>query len=102
MNRDRADTCPTGYYCPETTGADLMPCPAGTYNPITGIHNITQCTQCDGGSYCNVPALSAVAGNCSDGFYCSWGMLLKKTKSNYSAILIIVFERESEDILMKW
>ena len=75
VNRDRVDACPTGYYCPETTGADLMPCPAGTYNPITGIHNITQCTQCDGGSYCNVPALSAVAGNCSDGFYCIWGML---------------------------
>lgn len=59
------------------TGADLQPCPAGTYNPVSGLANVSQCTQCDGGKYCQVPGLSAVSGNCNPGFFCTSGQFLK-------------------------
>ena len=74
VNRDSADPCPTGYYCPQNTGADLQPCPSGTYNPVTGLRNESECTQCDGGAYCETLALSAPTGNCSGGYYCASGM----------------------------
>lgn len=48
VNRDRADVCRQGYYCPEGTGADLQPCPTGTFGNTTGLNNETQCTPCTG------------------------------------------------------
>ena len=47
-----ADECPAGYYCPEGT-ADPIPCPEGTYSPTVGLHEVYQCLNCTGGSYCN-------------------------------------------------
>ena len=75
-NRDQADPCLPGYYCPYKTGADLQPCPTGTYNPSYGMHNVTQCTQCDGGKFCVTPGLSAVSGDCASGYYCRTGIVL--------------------------
>lgn len=72
-NRDRADPCLAGYFCPYKTGADLQPCPAGTYNPVEGMSSVGQCTQCDGGRFCQTPALSAVSGECAAGYYCRLG-----------------------------
>ena len=74
-NRDRADLCPTGFYCPPLTGTDMEPCPTGTYNPITGLRNESECTQCDGGAYCLTQGLSSPTGNCSAGYYCTSGKL---------------------------
>ena len=71
--RDRAVLCPVGHYCPESTGVDWQPCPAGTYNPQTGLRNVTECTQCDGGRYCLTPGRSAVSGNCTAGYFCRTG-----------------------------
>ena len=73
-SRVRADSCLPGYYCPAGTGANLQPCPVGTYNPAWGIRDISECTQCDGGSYCDVPGQSSTAGNCSAGYYCTSGV----------------------------
>lgn len=75
VNRDRADPCSPGYYCPYQTGANLQPCPAGTYNPVYGLSNVSQCVQCDGGKYCLTDGLSAVSGDCQAGYYCTSGML---------------------------
>jgi hypothetical protein len=72
-NRDNAEQCPAGYFCPEGTGADIQPCPAGTYSPVLGLIRQSQCTQCDGGKYCQIPGLSEVSGNCSAGYYCESG-----------------------------
>lgn len=71
--RDRAELCPTGYYCPSGTGIDTQPCPAGTYGPTTGLRNVTECTQCDGGRYCASQGLSATSGQCTQGYYCTSG-----------------------------
>ena len=48
VNRDRADPCLKGYYCPEGTGADLQPCPTGTFGNTTGLGNEGECTNCTG------------------------------------------------------
>lgn len=68
VNRDRADVCLQGYYCPEGTGADLQPCPTGTFGNTTGLINETQCTPCTGNNtelwkiinlqYCNYCGLN--------------------------------------------
>ena len=73
-NRDRADQCEPGFYCPEGTGADLQPCPAGTYNPSYGMGKESDCTQCEGGQFCLLPGQSAITGNCSAGYYCTSGV----------------------------
>ena len=81
VNRNSADLCPPGYYCPYQTGADLQQCPAGTFNPGYGISNVSQCTPCTGGKYCQTPGLSAVTGDCTAGYYCTSG---KEILNKYS------------------
>ena len=86
MNRDRADPCPPGYYCPAKTGADLQLCPSGTYNPILGLYEESQCVQCDGGSYCKDPGQSAITGNCSAGYYCQVGVNMAEPTGNHTGV----------------
>ena len=49
----------------------MTPCPIGTYNPSTGKSSLSQCTDCDAGSYCNKPGLIAPSGFCLDGYICT-------------------------------
>lgn len=76
VNRDRADPCLPGHYCPAKTGADLQLCPTGTYNPIYRLYDVSQCIQCDGGKYCQTAGLDQVTGNCSAGYYCQSGEII--------------------------
>lgn len=39
----------SGYYCP--TG-DVIPCPNGTYNNLTGMSLESHCVDCSTGKYC--------------------------------------------------
>ena len=48
VNRDRADPCREGYYCPEGTGANLQPCPLGDFANTTGLGREDQCMRCLG------------------------------------------------------
>ena len=50
----------------------------GTFGAVDGLYSESDCSQCSGGSYCDVPGLSAPAGSCEEGFYCSHG-LFKRT-----------------------
>lgn len=79
--------CPTGSYCPytATTGTvNQVSCPLGTFNQFTKQTLLTDCQDCTPGSYCNQLGLSAVAGTCSQGYYC-------KTKSTLQ-------QPETEDV----
>ena len=40
--------CPEGFVCPEGTGRDLVACLPGTYSPVMGLSNTSECLQCDG------------------------------------------------------
>ncbi|XP_034024625.1 multiple epidermal growth factor-like domains protein 6 [Thalassophryne amazonica] len=72
----RADQtlCPVGFFCPRGTPVPL-PCPAGTFNPLTGNAHQDNCTTCPRGYYCQgegtvQPAL------CPAGYYCPPGLIL--------------------------
>jgi hypothetical protein len=66
--------CRAGYYCPDgTQTAGQHPCPIGTYSNSTGLHDVSQCTQCDPGYYCDTANMLTPAGKCLAGFYCILG-----------------------------
>ncbi|EDO40914.1 predicted protein, partial [Nematostella vectensis] len=64
-----ADVCPAGSFCGEGT-FNPAPCPAGTFSNLTGLHNESQCTDCTGGFYCELPGKTEVSGPCQKGHYC--------------------------------
>jgi len=43
-----AEPCPAGHYCPTGTGADILPCPIGTYANVTGLSREADCVPCPG------------------------------------------------------
>ena len=67
------EPCPMGYYCPEGTGHIWQSCPAGTFSAATGLANVTQCTQCLGGFYCETTNQTTTSGPCDPGYFCRIG-----------------------------
>lgn len=65
--------CPQGYFCPTGTGNVTEMCPAGTYGGSVKLAAESDCTQCTGGSYCDIPGLTAVVGGCDAGYFCTSG-----------------------------
>jgi hypothetical protein len=59
-------SCPTGYYCPVDTTIPF-PCPAGTYNNLTGQNDAADCLVCPVGQYC--PIISTLPADCAAGSY---------------------------------
>ncbi|KAK2153849.1 hypothetical protein LSH36_283g03025, partial [Paralvinella palmiformis] len=78
-------SCPEGHYCPVRTD-NPHPCPAGTYSNITNLAELTQCTNCPGGYYCETPGLSEPTGLCGEGYYCPEGSQEKEPASTYCPI----------------
>jgi hypothetical protein len=62
--------CPPGKYCPLGTDNPYR-CPAGTFSPAYGNINVTQCTPCTTGNYCEFDGLTEVTGPCDAGYYCT-------------------------------
>lgn len=56
--------CPVGNYCPVGSGAPT-PCPRGTYTNTEGLANVTQCTSCDPGKYCNDTGTHDILSTCN-------------------------------------
>ena len=70
------EVCPTGHYCPaHTEYSTQYPCPSGTYNNLTSLHRVSQCTLCEPGMYCGDEGLAFPSGPCSPGFYCILGAI---------------------------
>lgn len=46
----------------------------GTYGPGVGLTDESECTQCDGGHYCDSPGMSSVGPECYEGYYCREGV----------------------------
>ena len=66
--------CRKGYYCPR---GDInpypVPCPTGTYSENTGLKQVSECTACTAGWYCNQEGLTAPEATCPGGYYCPRG-----------------------------
>ena len=67
---DTPTNCPVAHYC--ITGTiEPTQCPAGTYDNTGNLEAKDQCTDCDGGKYCDEPGLTGPKGVCEAGFFCS-------------------------------
>jgi hypothetical protein len=75
-----ASPCGIGKYCPAGSHQETN-CPQGTYNPNTKRGALTDCIDCDPGSYCDTAGISAVTGLCTAGYYCT----LRSTVANPSS-----------------
>lgn len=60
--------CPAGSYCPLAAIVPL-PCPPGTWSPVSGLASPSQCLSCPAGSYC-VGGGTVIDGPCAPGHYC--------------------------------
>ncbi|CAB1347527.1 unnamed protein product, partial [Coregonus sp. 'balchen'] len=58
--------CPAGFYCPEGI-RDPMPCQPGTFNPLEGQDEATDCRECYPGKACTQVALKAPDVDCMQG-----------------------------------
>ena len=74
--------CPVGAHCPEKSELPTL-CLPGTYRATTGATQIGDCTLCDAGKYCKSAGLSAVEGECSEGWYCLIGSTDSKPDNDW-------------------
>ena len=77
-----ADPCLLGHYCLEGTGYNTLPCPSGTFGSRMGLSDITQCTNCTAGSYCQGTGLINPTGPCDPGYWCFSGVDKKTPTSS--------------------
>ena len=70
--------CPHGHYCP---AASVTPykCPEGTYSNSTKLFQRSECTLCQGGSFCSEVGLNQPNGFCEEGYYCPEGSNSSRT-----------------------
>nr|DBA16528.1 TPA: hypothetical protein GDO54_003912 [Pyxicephalus adspersus] len=74
--------CPAGHFCPAGS-QHPAPCPAGSFQPLTGMSSPDSCLACPPGKFCKGEALSSISGFyqdlegessckiCPTGFYCN-------------------------------
>ncbi|XP_075695379.1 uncharacterized protein LOC142661742 isoform X3 [Rhinoderma darwinii] len=61
--------CPAGFYCHQGSSYP-QPCPEGTYSPRDEISTEAECHPCEAGKFCSGVGLTAISGDCQEGFYC--------------------------------
>ena len=64
--------CRKGYYCPLGTP---IPCPAGTFGNRTGLKELSMCTDCPPGRFCDQTGQTKSQGPCTAGWYCQGGAI---------------------------
>jgi hypothetical protein len=64
---DKAYPCPLGYYCSEGTSSPVL-CPLGTFTNTTAAKQLSECTICQPGKYCNYD--SRIPQGCPRGYFC--------------------------------
>eukprot|EP00347_Sterkiella_histriomuscorum_P016022 403354791 len=69
---DGGGICPQGFYCPEASITPL-PCPISTYSQNQGNIDVSDCSPCPAGLYCDSTGMSSPSGQCDAGYYCPQG-----------------------------
>ena len=69
-------SCPQGYFCPEGASVPTA-CPDGTYGAQSNFTDISNCTACAPGYYCDAASTTSVQHVCPPGFYCPFGVKLE-------------------------
>ena len=52
--------CPEGFFCPNGTGHNWQPCPAGTFSNTTGLALADHCIPCLPGAFCQGECIGQV------------------------------------------
>ena len=65
--------CPQGHYCPPVSTVPI-PCPLGTFSNRSGLTEVSECSLCSSGFYCDGITLTSISGECSGGYYCPGGV----------------------------
>ena len=70
--------CPQGFYCHkgDANGGEKQACPSGTYGAREGLKDLSECSKCLTGHFCEESALKNVSGLCNAGYYCRLGASL--------------------------
>jgi DNA-binding beta-propeller fold protein YncE len=80
--------CLPGRFCNQSSvfaDSSEHPCPAGTYNPVSGMSNISACLPCPSGPvYCPSSGASSPT-PCVSGFYCNATSIVGACSSNCAA-----------------
>jgi len=63
------EQCPAGHYCEEGATKGI-PCPMGTFRPVTLGRSAGDCLACPPGKVCNKTGLTSFSGYCGAGYYC--------------------------------
>ena len=61
-----------GSYCVEGSSTS-EPCPQGKYGNSSGLRQVTDCSPCTPGYYCDGVGLTSPRGLCDPSFYCLEG-----------------------------
>ena len=64
--------CPMGFFCPQGARSP-MACPAGTFQPLEGAQNSSDCIACPAGTFCDSSGLQIPTGFCDPGYFCKIG-----------------------------
>ncbi|KAH0623288.1 hypothetical protein JD844_031442, partial [Phrynosoma platyrhinos] len=73
--------CPAGYFCPNGTSYP-NPCPPGTYNPLQGQDESSDCRTCPAGRACTQAGLAKPDSECMPGYVCPVGSSSPHAPSN--------------------
>jgi hypothetical protein len=69
---ETGEECPPGGFCPSGSALST-PCPAGTFNNVTGSSTEQDCKPCTPGFYCSNTRNPGPSGPCDEGYYCEGG-----------------------------
>ncbi|OPJ68136.1 hypothetical protein AV530_013665 [Patagioenas fasciata monilis] len=73
--------CPAGYFCP--AGASFpVPCQPGTFNPLQGQDEASDCRACPAGRACTQAGLAQPDAECLPGYVCPAGSSSSHSPSN--------------------
>jgi hypothetical protein len=78
-----------GYYCPERTGFNVLPCPTGTFSPNFHLSSPQECLPCSSGFYCDAVNSTETSGRCMSGFYCRSGSDSQTPSDGNKGIIMI-------------
>lgn len=58
----------------------------GTYSNATNLQNVSDCSPCPGGQYCETDGLTTPTGLCGEGYYCPEGSIYKEPATSFCPV----------------
>lgn len=72
--------------CVKTSSIYLKIPVTGTYSNATNLQNVSDCSPCPGGQYCETDGLTTPTGLCGEGYYCPEGSIYKEPATSFCPV----------------